>query len=105
LQHLTAYFPPCVFYSLTHFYCPGCGNTRAVLALLQGRLDLAIRDNAALCYLLLVVLLLYVQKLCQAWGKPVKLLPKGDWFPVVSVCICMLYCLVRNLIPWMQPIG
>ena len=27
---------PCVFYSLTGFYCPGCGGTRAVRALLSG---------------------------------------------------------------------
>lgn len=30
------YFPPCVFYTVTHFYCPGCGNTRTVLACCTG---------------------------------------------------------------------
>lgn len=32
------YLPPCVFHELTGFYCPGCGGTRAVLALAQGRI-------------------------------------------------------------------
>lgn len=31
-------FPPCLFHLLTGFYCPGCGGTRAVKALLHGRI-------------------------------------------------------------------
>lgn len=98
------YFPPCVFYTVTHFYCPGCGNTRTVLALLHGHPLQALHNNAAFCYLLVVLLLLYLQKVLRCFGKPVQLLPKGNWFPIVSVCICMAYCLIRNFIPWMQPL-
>lgn len=98
------YFPPCVFYTVTHFYCPGCGNTRTVLALLHGHPLQALHNNAAFCYLLVVLLLLYLQKILRCFGKPVQLLPKGNWFPIVSVCICMAYCLIRNFIPWMQPL-
>lgn len=29
---------PCIFQRLTGFYCPGCGGTRALLALFHGRL-------------------------------------------------------------------
>ena len=28
--------PPCVFHKWTGYYCPGCGGTRAVKALLRG---------------------------------------------------------------------
>ena len=79
------YFPPCVFYTVTHFYCPGCGNTRTVLALLHGHPLQALHNNAAFCYLLV---LLYLQKVLRCFGKPVQLLPKGNWFPVVS-CMCL----------------
>ena len=29
--------PPCMFHALTGLYCPGCGGTRAVFALLHGQ--------------------------------------------------------------------
>lgn len=34
--------PPCLFHLLTGYYCPGCGGTRAVKALLHGRILLAV---------------------------------------------------------------
>lgn len=30
--------PPCIFHSVTGLYCPGCGGTRAVSALLHGHI-------------------------------------------------------------------
>ncbi len=30
------FWPPCIFHEVTGLYCPGCGNTRALAALLHG---------------------------------------------------------------------
>ena len=37
--------PSCVFHDLTGLYCPGCGGTRAMHALLHGQLRQAIGFN------------------------------------------------------------
>ena len=31
-------FPPCLFHLATGYYCPGCGGTRAITALLHGQI-------------------------------------------------------------------
>ncbi|GAA5505007.1 DUF2752 domain-containing protein [Novipirellula caenicola] len=43
-----SWFPKCQFYQSTGLHCPGCGATRAVLALLHGDVFLAVRNNALL---------------------------------------------------------
>jgi hypothetical protein len=35
---LARYAMPCMFHAVTGLYCPGCGGTRAVFALLRGKL-------------------------------------------------------------------
>jgi hypothetical protein len=40
------FFPTCPLYSMTGIYCPGCGMTRAVHALLQGDIAGAFHFNA-----------------------------------------------------------
>ncbi|MEO7936551.1 MAG: DUF2752 domain-containing protein [Dokdonella sp.] len=38
--------PPCWFHALTGLYCPGCGVTRALHALLHGHVGLAMQMNS-----------------------------------------------------------
>jgi hypothetical protein len=52
------FYPQCPIFRLTHLECPGCGATRAMAALLQGRLGEALHFNA-LVVLLLPFLLWY----------------------------------------------
>lgn len=43
--------PPCSLYSLTGFYCPGCGGTRACYALAQGHILESLRAHPLVLYL------------------------------------------------------
>ncbi len=54
------FYPRCLFFHLTGFYCPGCGNTRALYALLHGNLLQSLRCNAMLLPLLLCVIILII---------------------------------------------
>lgn len=39
---------PCIFHELTGLYCPGCGATRAMIALSRGNIYQAIRYNSVI---------------------------------------------------------
>ena len=41
---------PCVVYTLTGFYCPGCGGTRSVVALLHGHFIKSLVDFPMVVY-------------------------------------------------------
>lgn len=45
-----AFHMPCLFHLLTGWYCPGCGGTRAVKYLLQGKLLLSFQYHPLVLY-------------------------------------------------------
>jgi hypothetical protein len=42
----SGFYPRCPVFFWLHLYCPGCGGTRALAALLHGRLNEAMHWNA-----------------------------------------------------------
>ncbi len=47
---------PCLFHSITGMYCPGCGGTRAVKALLGGKLFLSFLYHPIVVYGIIIYL-------------------------------------------------
>ncbi len=104
---LAAYFPPCVFYAATGYYCPGCGNTRSVRAMLHGHLLTAVRNNVTMPFLALLLILLYAETVSYWFrrdGKPLRLLPRNGWFWGIVIGLFFVYFAVRNLIPGIAPV-
>lgn len=61
---------PCLFYKFTGFYCPACGITRCIFAILNGDFIKAFKYNQ-LIFILIPILLLYFIYKCYLfiWQK------------------------------------
>lgn len=90
--------PPCPSEWLTGLFCPGCGTTRALHALLHGDLAGALAMNPLLVLSLPFVALLLAHQLFVlpgAWQNAARRL--GDARPWAIVLLA--YAVARNL-PW-----
>jgi hypothetical protein len=92
----------CPVHAVTGWYCPGCGGTRAVGALLRGDLVGALRDNL----LLFTVLPLVAVAVSRPDGSLAHWLERHRTSVIVSAgVIAVAYVLLRNTsLPWLAPL-
>lgn len=88
---------PCAVHDLLHVYCPGCGGTRAIFALLQGQILTSLYYNPAI--VLGVLLALYYEigvfmTLVKKNGKPYFC--TNLTFVVIYLLIVGIFAIVRN---------
>lgn len=83
------WLPPCIFHKLTGLHCPGCGNTRALHALVHGDLRASLAYNP----LLIPALLLFLFLLCF------PRLACKRWLCLGVAIVVVLFFIARNL-PW-----
>jgi hypothetical protein len=90
--------PPCPLHALTGLYCPGCGSTRALHALLQGDVPGAMAMNPLL---VIALPLLAAMALNAAGWRPAGM----QWLwrvlgrPLPWLVVLLGYAVLRNL-PW-----
>ena len=94
------FYPRCPFFALTHHYCPGCGATRAIAALLHGNVATAMHFNAAVTVLLPVLLWYFGRMYWTAvrenhieWPQ----VPQWSWKAALA-CV-LLFAVARDLAP------
>lgn len=89
---------PCIFRHVTGFYCPGCGMTRASLAILEGDIYQSFRFNMLIFILLPLFILFYV---LEKKGK-VKA-SKSLMFAMLTLTLA--FGVLRNLpaFSWLSP--
>lgn len=89
---------PCLFRLVTGFQCPGCGNSRAVLALL--RLDLQAAFGYNYLFPLEFFYLGWVAfHCCKAYlrGNPFAYRPACPWLDIAVLTAVLLWWPLRNL--------
>lgn len=97
--------PECNFYKWTGLYCPGCGDTRAVIALMNGDIPLSLRQNALIIVLLLILIVLYIELLLKVvFEKRFKSPVLNLKFLWIFLILFAVYSVVRNFIPAIAPI-
>ena len=103
LKNITLW--PCPSFTLLHIYCPGCGSTRAVEALLHGDLLMALRQNMAIPAMLLLAVLYYLEFALKIWGVRFRF-PSlhNKVFIMALFAFWLIYAIVRNFVPAIAPI-
>ena len=94
-----AFYPPCPFHAMTGLWCPMCGSTRALHALLTGHLTQALHDNVLLLAALPVIVVLWF-----SWIRPLRLTRSLRWTPATTallIAVVAAYGVARNL-PWLH---
>ena len=91
-------FLPCPFRTLTGWWCPGCGLTRATHHLLRGDLTQALRYNLFVVLVVAGFSLGWLAWTLQAAGRPMPWLmrtrPRAYW---AGAAVLVVFAIVRNL--------
>lgn len=99
---ITAKFPSCFFRDTFQIYCPACGNTRSVLALLRGDLLTSLRYNITPMILLCLLGGFYLEAVNYYILKNYKkILPRNQIFWFSFLFLILLYYIIRNFIPYL----
>ena len=83
---------PCIFHLVTGYYCPGCGGTRSVIALLHGHFIRSFIYHPIVLYVAGAVIYLLYQKIKP--GHPQKDMSRS----IVKICIAALIIIAANFI-------
>ena len=104
LDSIFKFHIPCVFKSITGFYCPGCGVTRMLKSMLVFDFYQAFRYNPLLFIFTPFILFLLFNYLYCYYKKKESLfkkMPKSVWN--ILLVITIIYWILRNIIPWLAP--
>lgn len=89
---------PCLYYTFSGFYCPGCGVTRMAVSLLRLDFEMAFYYHPVLlCSLPVLGVCFGYQALRYVRTGETKLL----WWQIVIICLVIvaliLFCIYRNI--------
>lgn len=93
--------PPCVLNAYFQIYCPGCGGTRAVEALLHGHILESVWYHPIVLYTVIVFGgFMLTQSLERVGVKHIKGWKFHNWYLYGTVVIVICNFLIKNLLRW-----
>jgi len=98
---LRHYLPeiPCFFVALLGLYCPGCGGTRAFMALMQGKVLLSLWYHPVVLYGVVIGGgFLITQSLHRLGLKCIKGWKYHNWYLYGMIIIVVCNFLIKNLL-------
>lgn len=105
IMRLGSLMGPCLFHEVTGWHCPGCGNTRAVRALLHLHPVISFRNNPIIILLALTGLGFYTELAFDVCGKKVSFMPKNQFFWLGLLGVLLVFYVLRNIFPVLAPIS
>ncbi len=90
---------PCLFHQITGYYCPGCGITRCLFSLLEGKIYQAFMYNQ-LVFILLPFFIIYFiyNSYIYIFNKENKLINKiPNYVYIILLIIVISFGIIRNL--------
>jgi hypothetical protein len=111
--HQHGVYPQCLLYQTTGLYCAGCGATRALHALLHGRILESLHDNVL--FIAFLPLLIYAagSYALKAWDKNAwpaipldgtHIMRRGIAFLLLMVAFMVLRNLPGAPFDWLKPL-
>lgn len=98
---------PCLFHKITGYYCPGCGITRCLFSLLQGKIYQAFMYNQLVFILLPFIILYFIYTTyIYIFNKKNTLINKiPNYIYIILLIIVISYGIIRNLdfFPYLRP--
>jgi len=91
----------CWFFGEFHIYCPGCGCTRALIAMLHGDIPMSLYYNPAVFLTsTLIGAYLISQTIWRICGKQGPVLHYRTWWLPALMVLLGANCLLRNILWW-----
>jgi hypothetical protein len=94
------HYPTCPFLALTGWYCPGCGTTRAVHALLHGDAGLALQRNPLTVAALVVLAAAFALWSRRLWRGAPRTWVAPPWVLYGLLVVILAFWVLRNVPGW-----
>ena len=104
LGHFFNIYIFCPIHEFTGLYCPGCGTTRMLIAILKLDFYQAFRFNPLLFILSPFFIFLFVDGIYSNIKKKKSLqqrMPSFIWY--IALVITIAYMILRNIFPYLAP--